>query len=407
MASFAYKAKSATGAITEGVIDADSIRTATNRLKSQRLNIVEIKEGGGGLGEILNKYNPFKPSVSGKDLVIFSRQLATLVAAGVPLVQGLALLTGSIENPLFKSIVEKLKADIEEGSSIYESMRKYPEAFTELYSSMIRAGEMGGVLDVILDRLSSYLEASEELKHKVKGALMYPAVVVTIAVSVTAFLLIVIIPRFEEIFASFGSELPMPTQILLGLSKGLTKYFYMLFIVPFGFYRLLKYGQAHEPWATRIDAVVLKLPIFGDIMRKVAIAKFARTLSTLVKSGVNILEALDTVGKTSGNKVVEHAIEASKKSIQEGQRFSDPLKKSGVFPAMVVQMISIGEESGNLDTMLSKIADFYDGEVDAAVKGLTSMIEPIVICFMGVVVGAIVVAMFLPMFEISSAAGDM
>ncbi|MBI4668379.1 MAG: type II secretion system F family protein, partial [Elusimicrobia bacterium] len=250
-----------------------------------------------------------------------------------------------------------------------------------------------------------YLESAEELKHKVKSAMMYPGVMAGIAFGVTCFLMVFIIPKFKEIFLSFGAELPAPTRILLGISATLTHYFYMLIIIPVGTWQGLKYLKTKEEYAFKIDGFMLKSPLFGDILKKVAIAKFCRTLSTMIKSGVNILDALDTVAKASGNKVVERAIMESKRSVQEGMRLVEPLKKSRVFPGMVTQMIAIGEETGNLDTMLSKIADFYDGEVDAAVKGLTSMIEPLVICFMGIVIGAIVVAMFLPMFQISQVAG--
>jgi len=277
-------------------------------------------------------------------------------------------------------------------------------AFTELYVSMIRAGEVGGILDAILERLSSYLEASEELKGKVKGAMMYPMVISIIAGTITLFLLIFVIPTFQNIFAQFGAELPLPTRVLIGLSTFLRKMFLVVIAFPFvAFWGAKKYYSS-EKGRLMVDTYSLKLPAFGLMLTKVAVAKFSRTLGTLIKSGVPILQALDTVGKTSGNKVIENAISTAITSIKEGERMAEPLKKTGVFPPMVVQMIAIGEETGNLDTMLNKIADFYDQEVDVAVKSLTSMIEPIVMVGMGIVVGAIVLAMFMPMFEMSQMA---
>ncbi|MBI4064499.1 MAG: type II secretion system F family protein [Elusimicrobia bacterium] len=404
---FAYKAKLATGAPTQGVIEATELRAAVSKLKAQKIDVTEINPAETGVAALLEKINPFKIGVPSKDLVIFSRQLATLVSAGVPIVQGLGMMGAQIQNKKFKAIVEGLKTDIESGMAINESMKKYPDAFDNLYVAMIRAGELGGVLDVILDRLSAYLEAAEELKHKVKSAMMYPAVMASIAVGVTGFLMVFIIPKFEEIFLSFGADLPLPTKILLGISAFLTHYFFVLILIPIGAWQGLNRAKKNPAYALKIDSITLRLPLFGDILRKVAIAKFCRTMATMVKSGVNILEALDTVAKASGNKLIEKVILESKKSVQEGMRLVEPLRKSNVFPPMVVQMIAIGEETGNLDTMLNKIADFYDGEVDAAVKGLTSMIEPLVIAFMGVVIGAIVIAMFLPMFQISQLAGGI
>ncbi|MEK6543079.1 MAG: type II secretion system F family protein [Elusimicrobiota bacterium] len=408
MPTFTYKGKMPSGAPAQGTIDAPQLRAALDKLRLQKLQIAEITEiPQNPVLLYLKKINPFGPSVGGADLVIFTRQLSTLISSGVPLVQGLTILSEQMENKFFQNIVADVKSNIEAGQSIFEAMSKHPEAYSELYVSMVKAGEMGGVLDVILDRLAGYLEASEELKHKVKGAMMYPIVVLTIAMGVTVFLLIAIIPKFKDIFTSFGSELPKPTQALLTLSAVCTHYWYMFIITPIAFIKGLSAAKKNPAFAYKYDQWALKSPMFGIILRKVAIAKFSRTMATLIKSGVNIMDALETVGKTSGNKVIEEAVMACRKSIQEGQRLVEPLKKSKVFPPMVTQMIAIGEESGNLDNMLNKIADFYDSEVDNAVKGLTSMIEPLVICFMGIVIGGMVVAMFLPMFEISQKAGDM
>jgi type IV pilus assembly protein PilC len=323
----------------------------------------------------------------------------------VALVAGLNILSEQIESPPFKAVVVKVKEDIEGGLSIAEALKKHPDAFSDLYVAMVKAGEVGGILDVILERLSAYLEAAEDLKHKVKGAMMYPIVVCSIATAVTVFLLVGVIPTFKEIFSSFGAELPLPTRIVVGISESLQNYWYVYLGVPVLIFFAFKKWAKTASGRVIIDTQVLKLPLFGPLLRKVAVAKFTRTLGTLVKSGVPILQALETVAQTSGNKVIENALMDARESIREGERISEPLKKSNVFPPMVVQMISVGEETGNLDIMLAKIADFYDQEVDVAVKGLTSMIEPIVIVVMGIVIGGIVIAMFIPMFELGSLAG--
>jgi type IV pilus assembly protein PilC len=404
MPAFAYKARMLSGSTTEGTIDAADQRAAMDELRKQKLIPIEVNESSRALGEILAGINPFKPKVKSKELVLFSRQLSTLVSAGVPLVQGLSILEEQVESLLFKSIVHQIREDIEAGQSITDALRKHPQAFEDLYVSMIKAGEVGGILDVILERLSAYLEAAEALKGKVKGAMMYPLVVCTIAGSVTLFLIVGVIPTFKSIFEGFGAELPFVTQFMIDLSDFLRKYFMLVIAAPFGFvYAVKQYGKT-EGGQRNIDAFLLKVPVFGMLLRKVAVAKFTRTLATLIKSGVPILQALETVAKTAGNKVIEIAVMTARESVKEGERIATPLRKSGVFPPMVIQMIAIGEETGNLDAMLSKIADFYDQEVDTAVKGLTSMIEPIIIVLMGLVIGFIVIAMFLPMFELGNLA---
>lgn len=409
MPQFSYKARAATGAIVSATIEAPDQRAAVDRLRSQKLIIMEIGESGKNkLLELFERINPFKPAVSDRELVLFSRQFATLVAAGVPIVQGISILIDQAETPLFKKIIAALRADIEQGVSITDAMRKHPQAFSELYVSMIKAGEVGGILDAILERLSSYLEAAQELKGKVKSALVYPAVITVVAGTITLFLIIFVIPTFQNIFSSFGAQLPLPTRILIGFSNLLRQYFYMLIILPAALFFAAKKFYASDKGRLMVDTYSLKVPVFGMLLKKVAVAKFSRTLGTLIKSGVPILQALDTVAKTSGNKVIENAIKSARESIREGERMADPLRRTGVFPPMVMQMISVGEETGNLDTMLGKIADFYDQEVDVAVKGLTSMIEPLIMVGMGILVGAIVLAMFLPMFsmgELASKAG--
>lgn len=390
----------------DGSIDAASESEAIARLKNRRATVFSVVPARKDILEVIKNLNPLKPSVKAKDVVIFSRQLATLVSAGVPLVQGLTVLMEQIENPKFKGIVKNVRENIEAGVSIADSMKNHPDAFSELYVSMIKAGEVGGILDVILERVSEYLENAEELKSKVVGAMVYPAVIAVVAGGVVIFLLAFVIPRFAEIFLSFGMELPLPTRILIGASNFVKSYIVLILLgiggaaIGFKQFYKTKYGKY------KVDGIMLNLPIFGILLKKVAVSKFTRTLSTLVKSGIPILEALDTVAQTSGNKVIEKAIYEARDSVKEGSKISDPLKESNLFPPMVVQMIAVGEETGNLDIMLSKIADFYDQEVEAAVKALTSMIEPLVIVVMGLAVGFIVIAMFMPMFSMGGLASD-
>jgi len=406
MPTYAYKVKAADGAVLNGTIEAPQQKAAVEKLRLQKMSVLEISEAGGGLiGQIKTKLGIGKGSVGSKDLVIFSRQLSTLVSAGVPIVQGLSNLEEQMENPAFRKIIGEVRGDIESGLSISDGLRKHPDAFPEIYTAMIRAGELGGILDTILERLSAFLESAEALKAKVKSAMMYPAIVITICLAVTVFLLTFVIPTFKGIFESFGRELPYPTQVIIAISDALRNQWYMIPIVPTAIWQ--GFVRAYKTPAGRkyIDGKMLKAPVFGILLKKVAVAKFTRTLGTLIKSGVPIMQGLETVAATAGNMVIEEAVLSARENIREGGRLADPLKKSGLFPPMVTQMISVGEETGSLDTMLIKIADFYDQEVDTAVKGLTSMIEPLVIVFLGTVVGGIVIAMFMPMFEMGSMAG--
>jgi type IV pilus assembly protein PilC len=406
MAHFKYTARNNLGKLIEGVIDAPAQKSAMEKLRSQKYTVMTVVEvSSAGVLGALSKYLPFQNSIKGKDLVVFSRQLATLVSAGVPIVQGLNILAEQIESPAFQRVISGVRTDIESGIAIADALKKHPNAFSELYVSMIRAGETGGVLDTILERLSSYLEAAEELKGKVKGAMVYPLVVSGVATAVTLFLMVGVIPTFKKVFAGFGQELPYPTRILMGISDGIAHHILLILAAPFVAYFALRKFYQTEKGRTIMDRLAIKVPVVGSLIKKVAVAKFTRTLGTLIKSGVPILQAMDTVGKTSGNRVVELAINSARESIREGEKIADPLRASGIFPPMVLQMISVGEETGNLETMLTKIADFYDQEVDTAIKAMTSLIEPVVICVMGVVIGAIVICMFLPIFEMSQLAG--
>jgi type IV pilus assembly protein PilC len=408
MPSYAYKAKTAAGLVMEGLIDADEQRAAVEKLRGQKMVVLEIAEKQ---VPPLDKFKALigwkkgKPSIPSKDLSLFSRQLSTLVGAGVPIVQSLGILESQAENPAFKEVLGAVKTDIEAGLSISDALKKHPNAFPDLYCSMVKAGELGGILDTILERLTAYLESTEELKAKVKGAMMYPAIVLSICSIVTVFLMIFVIPTFKNIFASFGAELPLPTQILIDISDAMKAKWYLIVAAPFVGWKSFNAYYATPKGHRMVDAWSLKAPIFGPILKKVAVARFTRTLGTLIKSGVPIMQALETVAATAGNVVIAEAVNLTRESIREGGHLSDPLKKSGIFPNMVTSMISVGEETGALDIMLSKIADFYDSEVDTAVKGLTSLIEPIVIVVMGLIIGTIVIAMFMPMFGLGELAG--
>ena len=377
----------------EGVVEAADQKAAFARLREQKLVVLEVT-----LKAVKKKF--FKPKIHNSDIVIFSRQLSTLVSAGVPIVQGLNILEEQAENPAFRNVVGVLRGDIEAGLSIADAMHKHPAAFTELYVSMVKAGEVGGILDTILERLSAYLESSEALRAKVKSALMYPMVVSIVAALITVFLIMFVIPIFKNIFSSFGGNLPFLTRMIINLSDFLRHQFMVFALGIGGIYWGVKKYLKTEKGREKIDDLSLKLPVFGILLKKVAIAKFTRTLGTLIKSGVPILQGLETVAKTSGNKIIEKAINSSRDSIKEGGRISDPLKKANIFPPMVIQMISVGEETGGLDNMLNKIADFYDQEVDTAVKGLTSMIEPLIMVVLGGVIGTIVIALFMPMLSL-------
>ena len=402
---FSYKARDVAGRMVEGTLEASDQKAAVDRLRGLKLILQDISEKKeGGFGSFIGKVNPFRPKVHAKDIVIFSRQLSTLISAGVPIVQGLGILEAQSENPAFKAVVTAVKTDIEAGLGIADAMKKHPQAFSTLYVSMIRAGEVGGILDSILERLSTYLEQSEALKAKIKSALMYPMIVAGVAGMITIFLLVFVIPTFKGIFSSFGAELPLPTRIVIVISDFLKNHIIMVLAAPIAIFFGGKKYYGTPGGRGKFDTIALKLPVFGMLLTKVSIAKFARTLGTLLKSGVPILQGLDTVAATAGNVVVERAVLSCRESVKEGGRLVEPLKKADLFPQMVIQMIGVGEETGSLDNMLVKIADFYDQEVDTAVKGLTSMLEPMVMVFLGVIVGGIVIAMFFPMFSLGDLA---
>jgi len=345
----------------------------------------------------------FKKKVRRRDVAVFTRQLATMIDAGLPLVQALDILAKQEQNEVFRTVIDKVREDVERGSTFADALRRHPKAFDRLYVNLVVAGEESGNLDVILNRLATHIEKMENLKRKVRSALVYPSLIVTVAILVTIVLLVFVIPVFERLFSGVGMALPLPTQIVINVSK-FTKANvpYLLLALIVAAVLLRRYYRT-EKGKRQIDAVLLKLPIFGILIRKISIARFARTLATLITSGVPILDALDIVAATTGNKVVEEAIREGRAQIKEGETISQPLARSGVFPLMVTQMISVGETTGALDMMLTKVADFYEEEVDVAVANLSTMIEPLLIIFLGVVIGGLVVSMYLPIFKMAAA----
>jgi type IV pilus assembly protein PilC len=398
MPVYIWKGKNSQGEKRKGEIEAPDQTAALSQLKRLRIVNLVIKEKPKNL---FANVAFFKPKVTGKDVVIFTRQLSTMIDAGLPLVQGLQILEKQQDNSTFKDVLTTIRSDVEAGSTLADSMRKHPKVFDNLFNNMIEAGETGGILDTILSRLAVFMEKSMALKKKIKGAMTYPTICLAISILILAVILIFVVPVFETMFKDFGSSLPLPTLFLVNLSNLVKDYFIFIIIGFFILVMIFKKIYATEKGRLIVDRYVLKAPVFGMLLRKVAVAKFTRTLSTMLHSGVPILEALQVVAKTSGNKIIENAVYRVADSIAEGRPIAEPLEESGVFPNMVVQMINVGESVGALDTMLEKIADFYDEEVDQAVENLTAMIEPFMMVFLGGMIGGIVVAMYLPIFKIA------
>ena len=402
MPVYKWVAETKKGKILKGELEAGDERIAQLQLKRRNLTIKKIKPKPKDLFENVAF---FQPKITAKDVVIFTRQFSTMIDAGLPLVQGLTILAEQTENKTFQNVIKRVTKDVEGGSSLAEALKKHPKVFDGLYVNLVAAGEIGGILDTILQRLAAYIEKAEKLKTRIKGAMTYPIIVVAIAVLVIAVILIFVIPVFQEMFSSFGKALPVPTQIVVNMSdflKGNIHYVigaFIVFVFAFKKYRNTKKGRKQT------DALALKLPVFGNLLKKSAVARFTRTLGTMISSGVPILDALEIVAKTSGNVVLEEIIYEVRSSIAEGQTIAEPLSEAEIFPRMVVQMISVGEATGALDTMLNKIADFYDDEVDAAVEALTSMLEPLLMVFLGGAIGGLVIAMYLPIFQMAAAMG--
>jgi type IV pilus assembly protein PilC len=406
MAVYQWVGVSPRGETMRGEMEASTRQAVITRLRGQRIQPVpeKIREKGRGFNIEL-KLPSLGGGVKQKDIVIFTRQFATMIDAGLPLVQCLEILSAQTDNKTFAKAIRDVKEQVEAGSTFAAALKRHPKVFSDLYANMVAAGEVGGILDTILNRLASYMEKIVKLKSKIKGAMIYPACIISAAVLVTGILLVYVIPVFAELFHSFGQALPAPTQFVINLSNFTIQYFWVLILLVGGAVVGVIAAYRTERGHYLIDKMMLKLPVFGDIIRKTAIARFTRTLGTLVSSGVPILEALTITGRTSGNKIVEEAIFATRTSISEGKTIAEPLIASKVFPPMVCQMIAVGETTGSLDAMLQKIADFYEDEVDNAVANLTSLMEPMVILFLGGVIGGLVVSMYLPIFKLGSVLG--
>jgi type IV pilus assembly protein PilC len=398
MPVFEYTARNYKGEIVRDKLDAANKDDVVAQLRRRRLQVVRVDEAkttapklrlGGGIRT--------------RDIVILTRQFATMINAGLPLVQALDILAQQTENKALADVTRSVVYDVESGHTLADALRQHPKAFSDLYVNMVAAGEAGGILDTILLRLAQFLEKNDAIIRKVKGAMVYPAVIVAVAVTAIAVLLIFVIPTFQTMFASVNLELPLPTRIVIGASSLLQHYWWAIIggiaLFVFGVYRYYK----TESGRLQIDTLLLKVPVLGDLIRKSAVSRFTRTLGTLISSGVSILEGLEITARTAGNMVVHNAVMESRASIAGGETIAAPLQKSRVFPPMVISMIAVGEQTGGLDEMLSKIADFYDEEVDAAVSALLSLMEPIMIVVLGVVVGGMVVAMYLPIFDMVNA----
>lgn len=399
MPNFAYVVKDKLGKTHSGTLETQSRNALIEQLWKQEFVVLSIEERTRGKVSLMKVG---EGRVKPEQLVIFSRQLATMVESGIPIAQALDVLAEQIEDRNFQVILKKMRDDIEGGSSLSEATGRHPRAFSDFFINMLRAGESSGRLDEILDRVASYLEKVTALQRKVQAGLFYPAFVSLLAMGITTFLIVVIVPKFKEIFTALGGELPTPTKLLLGLSEFMGKYIAFEVAGLIGLVILIRMLLNTPQGRFQFDAFTLKAPVIGKLLQKVVIARFSRTLATLVKSGVPILGALEIVAKTAGNKVVERAVMAARSSIREGENIADPLAHSKVFPAMVTRMVAVGEKTGELEKMLTKIADFYENEVDAAVTALTSLIEPMVIAVLGVIIGGIVIALFLPVFKIST-----
>jgi type IV pilus assembly protein PilC len=400
MANFVWKGRDRSGTVQEGVLVADTKDMAFAALSRQGIVVSGIREKGKEAA--LPRAGRRVPS---KKVAVFTRQFSVMIDAGLPLVQCLEILATQQDHKSFQKILYQVRQDVESGSSLAEAMRKHPRAFDALYVNMVAAGESGGILDTILQRLSTYIEKAVKLRSQVRSAMIYPIAVITIAACVVAVILLKVIPTFAALFAGLGAELPFPTRVVIAASNFLARYFiFIVILIGIGIYAFRAYYRTDNGRHT-IDRILLSLPIFGEILRKIAVARFCRTLATLTASGVPILDSLEITAKTAGNAIIEDAVLATRKSVEAGKTIAEPLRDAKVFPNMVVQMVSVGEQTGALDTMLNKIAEFYEDEVDAAVAGLIKLMEPLMIAILGVVIGGVVIAMYLPMFSLISKIG--
>jgi type IV pilus assembly protein PilC len=396
MAVFVWEGKLANGTIKKGEIEAADKAAAGMILKRQRIVPTKIKAKS---QEIVL----FTKKIKTKEIVIFTRQFATMINAGLPLVQCLEILSSQQPNPSFKKVLSQIKQDVESGNTFADALGKHPKVFDSLYVNLVGAGEIGGVLDTVLNRLAVYMEKNENLKNKIKSAMTYPIIVLCVAFGVVAVLMIFVIPTFKDMFEQFGSSLPGPTQLVVNLSNLFRQFWWGMVGIIIALIVAFKWIYQQKQGRHYFDKMFLRLPIFGDLLKKVAVAKFTRTLGTMISSGVPIMDGLEITSRTAGNVIVEDAIRSVRTSISEGKSMSEPLEQTGIFPGMVVQMIAVGEATGAMDQMLSKIADFYDEEVDVAVEALTSALEPMLMVFLGGIIGFVVVAMYLPIFQMASA----
>jgi type IV pilus assembly protein PilC len=398
MPVYLWEGKNRNNQIQKGEMEApneNSVRAHLNRIKIVPTKVKKKPK------DLFENISFLQPKVKQKDIIIFARQFSTMIDAGLPIIQCMDILQSQQENATFKKMLKELKEQVEGGSTLADALKRFPKHFDNLFVNMIAAGEAGGILDVILKRLSAYMEKAAGLKRKVKGAMVYPAITVAVAVVVVAIILVFVIPVFQKMFQDFGGQLPGPTLIVIAISEFVKSKIHWIIIGLILFAIAFRQYYKTDKGKLTIDGLLLKTPVFGILLRKFAVARFTRTMGTMLGSGVAILDALDIVAKTSGNRVIENAIYAVRSGIAEGRTMADPLQTSGVFPAMVCQMISVGESTGALDAMLEKIADFYDEEVDQAVENLTAMIEPMMIVFLGIIVGGLIVSMYLPIFKIA------
>jgi len=402
MPFYIWKGVNSYGEKRKGKIEMPNEAMAQSHLKKMRITLSMLKEAP---TDLFANLEFFKPKVTGKDVVIFTRQLSTMIDAGLPLVQSLEILGEQMENATFKKVLRAIRADVETGSTFGDAMKKHPACFDTLYCNMVEAGELGGILDTILNRLAAFMEKNMALKKKVKGAMTYPVICICISFVVMAVMLVFVVPVFEKMFKDFGGALPGPTQFVVDLSAFAQSNFHFMIGAIFAVVFVVKKIYKTEKGRIQMDRMMLNMPIVGTLLRRVAVAKFTRTLGTMLQSGVPILEALNVVARTAGNKVIEMAVFRVTDSISEGRSIAEPLEETGVFPGMVVQMINVGEATGALDIMLAKIADFYDEEVDQAVDNLTAAIEPLMMCFLGGMIGGLVIAMYLPIFSMASVVG--
>ncbi|MEK7709504.1 MAG: type II secretion system F family protein [candidate division NC10 bacterium] len=399
MPVFAYQGRTTQGS-TAGEIEAPDRTAAVAELRRKAILVTQIKEKAGGPARAAGLGGRIGGKVKDKEMAIFTRQFSTMVDAGLPLVQCLTILAEQSESKTLRTVTSKVAGSVEAGSTLADALRRHPKTFDELYVNLVEVGEAGGILDTVLQRLSVYIEKAAALKRKVKSAMIYPLTIVGVAFIVVIFMLTFVIPTFAKMFTGMGADLPLPTLIVIRLSDFATRFWWLIIGAAIGIVVGIRAYYKTEGGRSLIDALVLKLPVFGTLIRKVAVARFTRTLGTLVSSGVPILEGLRITARTAGNRVVEHAVLETRASVTAGKTLAEPLKASTVFPPMVVQMISVGEQTGALDAMLNKIADFYDDEVDTAVTALTALLEPMMIVFLGVVIGGLVIAMYLPIFRL-------